>query len=89
MFNFRCKIDVAGLQPVTTSEIVHGIEDNFTDESSADDEYMTHITRAEDITGKTCCICLRRMPDGACHNEGNNCYLILTEYHDDKSNCRF
>ena len=56
MFNFRCKIDVAGLQPVTTSEIVHGIEENLTDESSADDEDMTHITRAEDITGKPCCI---------------------------------
>ena len=55
MLHFRCRIDVATLQPVTTCELVHNIEEIVTDESSTDDEDMTQMTRAEDVTGKPCC----------------------------------
>ena len=56
MFHFRCRIEVANLQPVTTCELVHDIEETVTDESSTDDENTTLMTRAEDVTGKPCCI---------------------------------
>ncbi|KAK2172336.1 hypothetical protein NP493_968g00004 [Ridgeia piscesae] len=51
-----CRIEVANLQPVTTCELVHDIEETVTDESSTDDENTTLMTRAEDVTGKPCCI---------------------------------
>ena len=56
MFHFRCHIDVANLQPVTSCELVHDIGETVTDESSTDDEDMTLITTAEDVTGKPCYI---------------------------------
>ena len=56
MFYFRCRIDVANLQPVTACELVHDTEETVTDESSTDNEYMTLLTRTEDVPGKPCCI---------------------------------
>ena len=80
LFYFRCRIDVAILQPVTC-EHVHDIEETVTDESSTDDEDIHDKIRRRHW--QTMLHCVWRMPFGACQNEGNHCYLIFIKYHDD------
>ena len=85
MFYFRCRKDVATLQPVTTCELVHDIEEIVTD------EYRRRRHDTYDKSGRrhwqTMLHCVQRMPFGACQNGGNHWYLIVIKYHHDTSNC--
>ena len=55
MFYFRCRKGVATLQPVTICELLCMTLKKLS-LMSTDDEDMTLMTRAEDVTGKPFCI---------------------------------